>query len=606
MELDSAVDAPGEEAEAATGTAEVFAARELPVVVTHLTVWAGVLGVGALLLAGRYDLSAAAMPHARSSYLSSVFFFVPTLVSAHYLLRLSPLRRGAVYALSALLFVLLTLPYHWLGMTPLRRHACALWTTEGAAPAFTFLPDRFPVESFPNERLFFVALLLSLALSATALTSFVSPRARSLRGALRRSRFWISAYALILVGAWLHTGLRSGYTFTAYLAFKPEKQNYYMMYLFPETRQGAINADHSSFHDLDYYFQGVLPTPNTLLLHRSYFHYLGSQLSGFFNPYYVYLALNTLAWFAAAACLYGVTARVLRRTLPAQFAAMLVCVGNGFYYFVAQPKFYLAGYAVAAMALYAFEVLSGPTTVARWHRTALLGVLLGLASLVYDVQPSLVGLILYAIFRRRSVLQTVVALAMAAAMSALWGWLQHGYLRLPVNRANSSLAAETLQNIGLLLAQPHKGKLYWLCVRALSSFTQNLSYAFMGWAFVLGLFGLAVARRARDRWLPIVLLCPALMVNVLLTFGQLQWHSWSVVEFARFSYVAYPAVYVSAALALERIVGPIVGPGPRWRWWLARTCVAALGLWQSADAFGFVSPAYHFYFPELNSWLEEY
>jgi hypothetical protein len=583
--------------------------REWGRVLLHVGVWAAVLAAGAALLRGRFDLSPPALEHTRRSYASSLFLFVLTVPTAYYLLRgpTGPtLRPRVALAFSAALFTLLTLPYRWLGLTRWHHEINAvLWSDTSPAPQLSFLPTTFPVESFPGERLFFPALMIAFALIAiVAMTRWMARPAPTPRAALRVAGPWIAAYAAILLQSWLHTGLRSGYTIAAFFETGTE-QDWHSTYLFPD-RQGAVNADFPYFWSLDRYFQGVPELPRTMIFHRPFAHYLGSQLSYFINPFLVYLVLNTLLWLAAAGCFHAFVLRVSGRARLATWAAAFVCIGNGFSYFVAQPKFYVAGYAATAMSLYAFDVLQsdaahgGDSMFERWLRVLLCGVALGLLAATYDAQPMLCGLVALAVYRRFNLLRALVSVGIGFAVPWAYAKLQFGVLGLEVDLGNQGIAEEVVRNVRELVAQPQRGQIYYLVSHWVPTLAQNLTFAFMFVALALATLGVFVAQRSRERWLIVTLLVPTLLLDLVLCLGHVTWYRWAFAELARLSYIAYPAIYLGAALALDRLAGR---GNSGFRTTAAWSALVLVGVWQSCDAFGFVSPVVHFYFPDQTPWL---
>ncbi len=572
----------------------------------HAGAWLGLLVLAAILLRGRYSVAPDIRPLMRESYLSSLFYLVLTLPTAHYLLRLSPLRKPVVYGATAFLFVVLTLPYRWLKLT--RWHYVFTphpWNEAGLPdPKLTFLPKTFPPESFPHERVFFFCLFGSVAVVAIALTAYGTRRKLSLRAAARRIAPWLFGYAVILVETWLHTGFRSGYALNAFYVVEASRKSWYIAYLFPH-QLGAVSNDFHFFFSLDKYFQGMPEAVETMLLRRSYFHYLGSQFDYFANPFVVYLVLNTLLWGAAALAMHSFLLRVTGRLACANFGAALVCVGNGFSYFVSQPMSYLAGYALAIFAVETLDALHSPAPAGPPRpvaRALLCGVVLGLFGSVYDAQPIIFGLVPLALARRRSLVRTALSLATAVAIPAAFGRLQFHVLKLPRDEANEFIAEDTTRNVLDLISHFKGTKSYYLLVHVFPIFAQNLAYAFMIAAVALFLLGFSWARWPRDRGIVACLLFPAFLLNVALVLGQVTWSLWQVSDFPRLSYIAYPAIYAGGALALERVAGSHRG---RRRWVASWALVVMLGVWQNLDAFGFLSPIVHFYFPEKKLWVDE-
>jgi hypothetical protein len=583
--------------------------RELQTSGLQVGVWVVVLGVGVLILRGRFDLSAPVLEHTSRSYASSVFLFVLTLPAAHYLLRNSPLRPRVVLTLTGVLYVLLILPYRWLNLT--RWHydlKVVEWNRDLPEPQFSFLPSTFPVESFPGERAFFPVLWLAFAaLAIIAKRYWTKQSATTLRGAARAVWPWLGAYTAILVQSWLHTGLRSGYTANTVFSSEPAVKNWHLSYLFSRAR-GAVNADFDYFWSIDQFFHGVPQLPRTLIFRRPFAHYFAAQFSYFTNPYRVYLVINTVLWLAAAACCYAFVLRVSQRAKLATWSAALVCIGNGFSYFVAQPKSYLAGYASAIIALYAFDVLqsdpgSGRATASgRWLRAVLCGVVLGLLATTYDSEPMLCGLLVLAVYRRFNLLRSLASIVLAFAVPWAYSRLVFEVLGVPmIDPGNQAVADQTRANLQALFVYPQIGRVYYLFVHCFTVIAQNLTYAFMLFGIVLALIGMLMAKYAAERFLIATLLVPALILDVTLSLGQVPWVRWQLAEFPRLTYIAYPAIYVASAVALDRLAGR---GDSKPRLVAAWSVLVLLGLWQNCDAFGFLSPVVHFYYPDQAAWLD--
>lgn len=585
----------------------VLTLRDARTATRHVGAWLGVLGAGALLLHGRYDFT---KPLAIRNYASALFLYVLVVPTCYYLLRLTTLRKGVALSLTALVFLVLSLPHHWLHLDRYFRDPHVRWWNELEAgdPPRGFLPKTFPVESFPHERLFFLTLAVSFAAVAIVVRMYALDDRLDPRAALRRVWPWIAAHTTILFVSFLHTGIRSGYTITNYYSDLPEKRNWFIHCLFPNTRQGLVSADFYWFWEIDRYFQGVTQEPRTVLIRRPLVHYFASQFSAFINPYYVYLLINLLLWLAAAACVYTLTTHVTKRRRVALFAAALVCVANGFHYFVAQPMSYVASYAIIAFGFCAFEIVIGPTTHARegepswpWARALLAGAVVGLLGCTYDAQPLLVGLFGFAIFRRFAIERVLLSLGIGAIIPPLFTFLQFKVLHLRAEDTSSGLVDATIKNSIGALEEHRASALYYLLVRVFTVLGQNLAFGFMICSLVLAAVGLVVAPRTRDRWLVVVLAIPALALTVIFVLSQVVWSApHALADFVRLTYIAYPAVYVSAGLGLERIYGT----GSWWRASVVWGLLVAVALWQSIDAFGFVSPIVHFYFPDKYPWLD--
>lgn len=547
------------------------------------------------------------------SYASSAFFFVLTLPTGYYLLAAARLRRWLTWLFSGCIFVVLTLPWHWLGLkrfeVPLER-----WTHTLPDPVLKFFPRALSDPGFPHDRLFFSILFVAFALVAVLL----GYRGRqghtpSLRQAARNALPALSAYFFICLQTWMHTSMRSGYTLNAYFFAAPDKRNWYVTYLFPAGGgRGAVSSDLPWWWGLDYYFQGVPQLPPTMLLRRTFIHYLGSQLGYLVHPYLVYLALNTLLWFAAVAAFYRFVLRVSKRSDLATYAAALLCIGNGFIYFVGQPFAYLGGYCCAVFIPWAYVEFLAPQDSRSRRRTVVVGLGFALCALTYDVVPIFLATVGLAFVLRAGRLRVFVPIVLATMLYGAFLYLQYGIFELEDDPANSKALVTAKDGIIELLRHPQKGKLYELTIQFTPKLVRALSYAFELLVPGLAILGLWRARQPKLTRITLLLLAPAVLGGVFFHYGQAsfsfknsQWGDIPMLDLARLSYIAYPAVYLAAALWLVRVqqwsTTTLLGSYAHACTWC---CVILVALWQNADAFGFISPAFHFYHPVQGPWLD--
>jgi hypothetical protein len=531
-------------------------------------VWAGLLAAGAALLAGRYDWHEAGGRFARNGYLSSLYFFCLVLPTGYYLtLRLSGRPRVA-RVVAGVLFVVCALPYRLLGIAP---RAVTLWPQNAVAPQIVWFPDALRDPGAPGDR----ALILGVfAIGAL--------------GFLWRARFdWRRAAPLIaLVGAItlqtaLHTSMRSPYT---YIAHFERAGKWYHSYLLP-SGQGAVNGDALFFTTLDEHFNGVPKDVRTYLIRRSFVHYLSSHFSYLFNPYYVFLVLNAGLWLLAALCTYHWVRRLDFPTETAQIAAALVATGNAFIAYVGQPTSYLISYAEIAISLYLFEVLlTDPAPAGR--AVALFGATLGLCAASYDFFPSFVMFLFYA--RLRRVPLGPVATALGVALAVYFGYLglEYGVLHLPWKATNMEHGERAWMGLMALLRHPSLRTWYELVARFPVVLAQDFAFAFTVVAAVLGVTGLVVGE-ARLQKLGAVLVLPAVLLDGYFFFGGHRWGQVSFAELPRFTYTAYPAIYLGAACLVTRA-------RLRWLGWLLIGLVFVL---HNADVFGFPVVHYHLFWP---------
>ncbi len=129
------------------------------------------------------------------------------------------------------------------------------------------------------------------------------------------------ALGLIVFQSWLHLSLRAPYTYLMHYAEPkatqkawityapnghpaihidqvPKPHGWWHIYLFPNYR-GAVTYDYPLFRACEEIFQGVPPDQSTPIARRILTFYISSQFVCFFNPYYVFMFLNTACWLLA-------------------------------------------------------------------------------------------------------------------------------------------------------------------------------------------------------------------------------------------------------------------------------------------------------------------
>jgi len=297
-----------------------------------MTLWLVILIAGSLLLYGRYNWNEAEGQFASKSYLSSLYFFLIVLPVSYYLTLILSNKQKLALVVASLTFFVTTLPYYFLGLGGFRYQLSYIaWNSPGAQPEMIWYPQAFDDAPFPNDRIFMVGLMLIFTGLAFWLASSKNKDLAGLSRAsvintLRRVAPFIGIFFLILVQTWLHSGLRSPYTYTAHYEQPPEKNYWYHLYLF-ENYQGAANSDVGFFLSLERYFGGYPEPVATLLIRRSFIHYFTSHFSYFWNSYYVYLVVNSLLWLVAVVCTYYYVKRVLAKPKVAIYAAALVTSG---------------------------------------------------------------------------------------------------------------------------------------------------------------------------------------------------------------------------------------------------------------------------------------
>ena len=110
------------------------------------------------------------------------------------------------------------------------------------------------------------------------------------------------AFAAICVQTYLHTSMRSPYTYLAFFQSRPKpQQHWYHVYHFRDGT-GASEGDQFVFTPLEEYFQGAPARRQQHARPAAAARSTPSRRSSYFiNTFYVWLGLNCLFWLAAVA-----------------------------------------------------------------------------------------------------------------------------------------------------------------------------------------------------------------------------------------------------------------------------------------------------------------
>jgi hypothetical protein len=514
------------------------------------------LAAACALLYGRYDGSQ--IPYARNAFVSSAYFLLLAVPIAYHVVWALAKRRTWARVAAGVVTAVWAMPLHWLKLDRFRAlGSIAYWNTQK-----NVWPPPL-AEGAPGERLLLVGLVVVFAVIAFAV-------------ARRRAAPLVGLLALITLQTALHTSLRSPYTYTAH--FERHDKWYHLFQVPPD--RGALNADAIFFTTLDDHFNGVPRPVRTLLIRRSFVHWLASPFSYFWNPYYVYLVVNDLLWLLAAVCTWFWARRIGASSTAAQVAAALVACGNGFVYFVAQPMSYLASYAIVAVAIASYELL-----VVEGGGWLLWGGVFGLCAATYDLFPMMPAFVLYAWARGAPIRKTVAALVVSLAVPLGFVAVEHRVLGLVLDDSNARKGTAALGGIVRLLR--HGTPIRWM--QELAGYAvvlaTDLLHAFFIAGFLVGAAGFVVADRVHKRLLAIWVL-PSVLLVAYLYFGGERWGHLLLAQLPRLSYICYPSVYLAAALLLARL-----RPSLRW------AAVAALFVLVNLDVFGVPDLHYHFYWP---------
>lgn len=524
-----------------------------------IAIWLAVLGCGAALLFARFDWSIGGGFFAKRAFVPSLYLFVIMLPTVYYLARRTLHDRRVATGLTAVVFVVFTLPYKLLGLTsdyyyrvrprvfltPLSQAPSDLGYAirHLPAPTLQFLPGG-TLRAFPFDWLF---MPLLFAFGAGGVWAVWSLRARAgFRTALIVPLLLTVAFAVTCTEAFFHAGMRSPYTYLSHFQFPQSENQWYLVYHFQDG-SGATEGDEYVYSPLEDYFQGAPRYGSNELIRRAFSFYVESQVSYFVNDFYCWLGLNCLFWLAAVFA----TARLVGRlTTPRAglIAGALVVFGPGFIAFVAQPAMYMQNYAAAAIALCAFEDLVADPPDRGPRRYALFAGVMALCALVYDLEPVFIVLLAYGLSRR--VPWRALLLTLAAAYLMLRGltYTVTDVLHIPIAANNAGQLSTALHSTLQLLLHPSLPVWYDTALSVVPSFLHMWLQAFFVIPAVLALLGL---HRLRDRSLQI--LVGGLLVTGFATIAVLQIGNQLIGTAPRLIYPTFIGVYLPAAVALDGV-----------------------------------------------------
>ncbi len=591
--------------------------------------WLAFLAVALVVLTGRYNWALETKQVSLRAYLSSAFMLCLTLPTIYYILSLYIRKKAIIQGWTAAIAVLFTLPYRWLGLDKFYYNAhmppvyeipstlqSANWMPRGGfLKVLKALPH---LGSMPNEIMVF-GLLIVTGMAAAALWGW-KPWLRSEERSSRHAKTalaWFGLFLLLVLQAWLHLSMRSPYVYLTHFE-QPESINYwYAQYLFPDMK-GAVNADYKAYYrPMDDLFLGVTPLDpdsktESTMIRRAYPHYISTQASYFFSPYYVYLFLNISLWFLACLCTYRLAVLLWNRRV-AVYAAAMVGTGPGFIMFVAQPMSYLAGYAVVIMLILLLE----EALIRKQDRSMVdflaFGCALGLASMVYSLFPVYAGLILYALIRKASMPRVAVGLGLAIAVYFGFLKLQTNILGVNLESLHTGYLESSWVHVYNIFFHAHLGPLYRSSVLALRTYFGSMVNAFFVIPFVVALAGLIFMRDRRRILLPLAMGAPALLAVIFLQFGAVQWGQDEngvplyLAALPRFAYIAYPAVYFLMALSFDAfreyllslsVRKPVIYVANAAPWLVLAVCFYL----SNVDVWKYPQMYYLFYYPSCSVW----
>jgi hypothetical protein len=578
-------------------------------------VWAIVFAYLLVLLIGRYDWAKDRFAYSLEGYLASAWMLLLLLPTVFYTMRIFAGGRAATTT-TAVLALICIFPYHWLGFPrmPFWSDTVAYsdWTRHpnAAAPKIIWFPAAFwqpPV--IPHETLVFGLLLAAGA----------APLLWMSRGWLTRRWFgehpaWAmatAAFLLIVLQSWFHLSLRAPYSYSMHYAeFALEQQvsiissangrpqirteqviqphGWWHIYLFPDY-QGAVNHDYTWVRASEDVFHGVPPLRPSPIIRRLLTPYLASQFTYFFNPYYVYLFINTAWWLAAVIAGFAL-ARRLTNSRTAVVFSLLIATGCGFIYFVNQPMSYLSGYAVEIVLILLFEILLAekPSRENVW----LFGLIYGLGMLVSDLLPMAPLFLVYGVARRVPLTRSMMAIVIASGIYALTLAFLIYVARAPNVLGNYDFLFHPTTQWGHMTLN----RFYILCLEFLNRFAMDLIHGFLILPLLPALLALLFLRQRSLTLAIVAMMLPAIFAIADLEFSGAMFQDWPLASLPRLAYIAYPAIYLLAAIGLIEGSAWIFQKHPRVAHcvpWIFLIAVFALN---NLDVFGVPATYYQFYF----------
>jgi len=503
-------------------------------------------------------------------------------------------------ALMAGVTLLFALPYYWLGVDRWFYRPTGPdwfdWKIFAEAPKLVWFPRAIwepPV--IPGELLFF-PLLAAVFLGG----GWFFLRARRRQGRpIARSTAMLGAAAILLIVAetWMHISLRSPYTYICHFE-QPESANYWYHVVLFANGQGAVNADYFVFRTLEKVFMGTPESLNDLLIRRPFPFYLSSQFSAFFNPYYVMLCLNMGVWILAALAARQYFAAHFGRA-QAAIAALLTASGPGFIMYVAQPQTYLWGYCAVILTIWAhWRICRSPH--ARMRDYIFFGGVLALGLLTYDLLSLLLYFVGYELLFKRRLRGIAISAGLAIGIYVAFGVLTAHMTSFVHDPGNIRyIGISIIAAITALHSNPLAVKSYVLYGGLLTNYIWNLSNAVFVFPLAVAIVGLFYLDKSPKLKLAGLLFLPSLASAAFLYLGQTV-----LATLPRFTFIAYPAVYILCGVALWTAARAL---GSRWaglRWKYAAAAVALCGIalhivLVNADVFGHPWLYYLFYYEQL-------
>lgn len=574
----------------------------MPVVIWRIIVWITILALGISLLYGRYNWEGQSQQGAMQGFLSSAYMFALFLPTLYYTLFYFTKHLTLTRFTTALFGIIFTLPYQWLGLGKYYYYANReAWFVNNSSNTTSGAPqiqlDWFPgawsrLPAIPYETSFFTVLLFIGIIIAVLCwrhgpNSFRMPHNQYIL-------LWLCIYFLILLQTWLHLSMRSPYTYLAHYERSPDQNYWYHGYLFPNF-SGAVNADYPVFRSLEEYFIGDTRSNNYMLIRRAAFFYFTGQFSYFIHTMYVSLFFNIALWMATTVSGY-LFARKLINERVGIFVALFIASGTGFIVYVAQPMTYLPGFCIIMILIYLFDELFVLSRCVS--HIILFSLLMSIGLLIYDIMSIYVFFILYALIKKANLKLFLIILILPLLLYSGFIYLQLDILKIFVDPSNVKEAMEPFEHIKKLIAYPDFIKLYVLSLPVLSMFIGHLLKAFFILPILLAVVGLFLLDDMKKSVIILSMIFPSLITLAYMHYGGTH-----IAAFPRFTYAAYPGIFILAAVALNKIAHFHLPRIPDRLFTIAPwVIIFGVFILNNIDVFGFGMMYYYFYHTAISPW----
>ncbi|MBD3308945.1 hypothetical protein GF339_21220 [candidate division KSB3 bacterium] len=519
-----------------------------------VVLWIFLLSTGLVVLSGRYDWSEPVRIFSLRGYLSSAYMFLFVMPACYYILHLFSVKRLIKVTLTLFLGMWFSLPFRWLGIDHFHYHAVSIpWDHPSVPkPMTNWLIDKgATLLSIPYEIPFFLTILGGGSILFLC-QWMISNRRKAGGGNTSDSKqkvYFFLLFLIILGQTWLHLSLRSPNTYVPHFEKPLEKNYWYHVFLFSEGK-GAVNADNFAHRELEEYFLGMPGTKTLMYVRRSLMYYLSSQFIYFFNPYYLFLIFNILLWYITILCSFSYAKKWFGKE-TAFFLGFLIATGTGFIYMVAQPFYYLAAYAIIAIIIWVYDVWIDRVKHdgGSWRFTVLLGVFLGLCSLIYDIFPFYVFIVGYGLLRKVKLWTIMASLVIAGGVYYGFLSLQTDILRMDINQSNIQFLTQSKDHILFLIKHPGFNTIYDRMAGLMGLYVDHLSKVFFVLPVIAAVIGLTFVEGLHARITCFLLILPSVMALAFFYFGNTE----IVYIMPRFTYIVYPAIFILASLLFGRL-----------------------------------------------------